>query len=317
MLLTNVLIEYGLVLIAAAILLLWLPRHGISIGADDLGWYLLAGLVINVLVIAAPVFVCVINPIRIWIVFGQSMRELEPWALRALSRIAVTLPILLTVPFMVRLYHLFYKDNGNWHPNMDSYVKQPEEFRLPTEFQEELKKRALYFDTLGIKGILNESVNLDSKQNRKPVYAYNAALSLDESGKLTYSSSFLEYYVECKILYVDRDLYAIIGNRGSDAVSQSFAPTDKPYCRILSERDKITTFIDGKYYSNGAIKVQKGQLEMLPGSEEFMLVNYRPSIYPLKKVERLDRDAINSFAEELQNDVLKDSISRYKQNLRP
>lgn len=316
MLLTNVLIEYGLVLVAAAILLLWLPRQSISIGADDLGWHLLAGFVVNVLVIVMPVLVCVINPIRIWIVYGNGMRKLEPLALRALSGIAVTLPILLIVPFAVRLYHLFYKDNGKWQPDMDSCEKRPEEYRSPEEFQEELQKRELYFESEGIKGLLNESIDPDSKKNRKPVYAYNAALSLDESGKLTYSSSFSGYYVECKILYVDGDIYAVIGNRESDAVSQSFAPTDRPYCRILSERERITTYIGRKYYSNGAIKVQRGQLEMLAGSEEFTLVNYRPSIYPIKKVERLDRDAINSFAEELQNDVLKDSISRHQQNSR-
>ena len=47
MLLTNILIEYGLVIVAALILLIWLPRHGINIGVDEFGWYLLVGIVIN------------------------------------------------------------------------------------------------------------------------------------------------------------------------------------------------------------------------------------------------------------------------------
>ena len=306
MLLTNILIEYGLVIVAALILLIWLPRHGINIGVDEFGWYLLVGIVINALVIATPIIVCVINPIRIAIGFDKSMRQLEPRALKMLSAIAVMLPIPLIVPFAVRLYRLFYKDNGKWKTKMNSYEKKPEEYRSPAEFHDELKKREL-------DGLHYESADSDLRQNWKPVYVYNAALSLDESGKLKYSTSFSEYHVECKILYVDGDMYAVIGNNESDSFKQSFAPTDRPYCRILSEKDRITTFIDGKYYTNGAIRVQKGPLEMMPDNEEFLLVNYHPSIYPIKKVERLDRNAINMFAEELQNGVLKDSIMRHCQ----
>ena len=76
------------------------------------------------------------------------------------------------------------------------------------------------------------------------------------------------------------------------------------YCMILAEKESITTYVDGKYYSNGAIRVGKGPVEMLPCHEESMLSNYHPALYPIRKVERLDFDSINRVAVEVRDLVL-------------
>lgn len=170
-----------------------------------------------------------------------------------------------------------------------------------------------FYDTIANKTIIDE----DSSQ-RAPYYVYNAILTLPSPGeKFRYapigrydqqnylSDNFCPFfedsYIECKILYVDGDLYAIIGVSESYGIGKQFDVYDKPYCVILSEKDEITTYVDGKYCPDGAIENAAWKVTMAPNTTKKSWIKN----YPVRKVDRLDADAINAVAEEFQNGVLK------------
>lgn len=180
---------------------------------------------------------------------------------------------------------------------------------------------AIYYDSIDKSNITN------MYQNSFPVYMYNSILTLPSKnekmqyaalGRFSYNaddygdyrSEFNDYYIECKILYVDGDIYAIIGlgqsydvEKYNDEVGDALFNYNYPFNMILSEKNSITTFVDGKYYPNGAIENSGSSYEMKPNNN----VLYT-SHYPVRKVDRLDIDTINGIAEELQNGVLKNSI---------
>ena len=162
-----------------------------------------------------------------------------------------------------------------------------------------------------------------------PVYMYNAILTLpSKNEKLQYAALELfsdadyygdydpkenDYYIECKIMYVDGDIYAIIGLGQSDDVTKYNDVMDDalfnynyPYNMIISENKKITTFVDDKYYKNGGIENLGKSYEMVEKNK----VLYS-SLYPIRKVDKLDLDTINEIAKELQNGVLKQSIEMH------
>lgn len=166
---------------------------------------------------------------------------------------------------------------------------------------------------------------------KHPLFLYNAILTLPEGETdLRYAPvahyvrntrphgykgdvpALRDYYVECKILYVNGEVYAMIGVGESRAVSDCF-PKDRPYYLILSERDEITTFYEGKYCPHGAIKNQcDGTWEMHPNTNMFdKNPPYPPANYPVRKVERVDREAVNRVAAELQQGILKESVTKW------
>ena len=170
-----------------------------------------------------------------------------------------------------------------------------------------------FYDTIANKTIIDADSSL-----RAPYYVYNAILTKPSPGeKFQYapigrydqqnylSDNFCPFfedsYVECKIMYVDGDLYAIIGVSEGYYIGKNFDIYDKPYYMILTEKDEITTYADGKYCPNGAIENEGWQFTMAPNTTAKFWVKY----YPVRKVDRLDVDAINAVAEELQNGVLK------------
>lgn len=180
---------------------------------------------------------------------------------------------------------------------------------------------ARYYDSI------DKSNITDMYQNSFPVYMYNSILTLPSKnekmqyaalGRFSYNvddygdyrAEFKDYYIECKILYVDGDIYAIIGlgqsydvEKYNNEVGDALFSYNYPFNMILSEKNSITTFVDGKYYPNGAIENSGSIYEMKPNN------NFRyTSHYPVRKVDRLDIDTINDIAEELQNGVLKNSI---------
>jgi len=167
----------------------------------------------------------------------------------------------------------------------------------------------------------------DMYQKSFPVYMYNAILTLPSEnetlqyaalGRFSYNSDdygdykayFKDYYIECKILYVDGNVYAIIGVGESYDVSSYFRKNlmkpyyAYPYYMILTETDTITTFSNGKYNPGGSIESSFDSFEMWPNTNELEYLEY----YPLRKVDKLDVTTINNIAVELQNGVLKDSI---------
>lgn len=176
----------------------------------------------------------------------------------------------------------------------------------------------------------NDIITFDS-DTKAPAYIYNTILYLyDQNEDLQYAPVsryenhnyivgnsypfYQDYYIECKILYVDDDIYAIIGVGQSYDIQKYFDDhkTDDsnfyretyPYYMILSEKNNITTFFEDKYYPDGAIINQGDSFEMSPNTNE------RPSseLYSVRKVDELNIQTLNAVAKELQEGILKDSI---------
>ena len=168
--------------------------------------------------------------------------------------------------------------------------------------------------------------------SKAPLYIYNAILTLpSQYEKLQYAAIsryaghkylsgssypfFEDYYIECKILFVDEDIYAIIGVGQSYDIERYYEEYEKcnmdnmydyPFYMILSEKETITTFYNGQYYPDGAIENAGDKFEMSPNTNEKTWADHKN--YPVRKVDRLDIDTINTIAKELQNGILKDSI---------
>ena len=184
--------------------------------------------------------------------------------------------------------------------------------------------KSIYYDQNTKSNITNMHVD------KYPVYLYNSILTLpnknenmqyaalgrfssnsDDYGN--YSALTNDYYIECKILYTDGDIYAIIGLGESVDVREDLKKVDDtlfnynyPYNMILSEKENITTYYDGKYYPYGAIENDGSYYEMVPNTN----VKYG-SYYPIRKVKRLDIDTVNKIAKELQDGILKESIEKH------
>lgn len=164
---------------------------------------------------------------------------------------------------------------------------------------------------------------------KAPAYIYNTILYLyDKNESLQYAPIsrydghdsvgdtnypfFEDYYIECKIVYVDNDIYAIIGVGQSYDIQDYFNKRREddntiytyPYNMILSERGTITTFFNNKYYPDGAIINRRGSFEMTPNNNERIWTEY----YNIRKVDKLDVFTLNKIARELQDGILKESI---------
>ncbi|MBO4626624.1 MAG: hypothetical protein J5645_01415 [Lachnospiraceae bacterium] len=158
----------------------------------------------------------------------------------------------------------------------------------------------------------------DEMFDRSPAYIYNSVLVVPpEGGKLRYAALgrygkqdsmsgnkfpfFDDFYIECKIMYVDGDLYAIIGVDECFAIHKDkrYSDFERPFYVILSEKDHITTYVDGKYYPRGAIELLRGEITMVPNTRERSWVK----LYPVRRVDRLDVDTINRVAAEIQQQL--------------
>lgn len=182
----------------------------------------------------------------------------------------------------------------------------------------------------------NDIITFDS-DTKAPGYVYNTILYLyDKNDDLQYAPIsrydghgylngnnypfFKDYYIECKILYVDGDIYAIIGVGQSYDIEkyfsdkkENFYPSNTyPYNMILSEKDSITTFVNDKYYPNGAIENLAGDFKMVPNTNKKAWSEF----YSVRKVDKLDVYTINEIAKELQEGILKDSIEYHFNKVR-
>ena len=162
-----------------------------------------------------------------------------------------------------------------------------------------------------------------------PAYVYNAILLLPEEGAalryvplaryedyrygtMSHIPNRDDYYIECKILFVDGNVYAIIGVDRSRAVRDAFNMFLQPYYMVLSEKKELTTYFEGQYYPDGAIYNDAGGFTMLPNTRE-QSFGYpgKPVNYPVRVVERVDLAAINRVAAELQEGILRESVEVY------
>lgn len=185
-------------------------------------------------------------------------------------------------------------------------------------------KHDYFYDTRDYNDIITFNSNV-----KAPWYVYNTILYLSGKNDVlqyapisryaghTYLTGdfypfYQDYYIECKILYVDEEIYAIIGVGQSYDIEKYFDDQKKdyntfytyPYNMILSEKDSITTFVNDKYYPDGAIENNGGSFEMVPNTNKRDLSEF----YSVRKVDKLDVYTINKIAKELQNGILKDSI---------
>lgn len=207
---------------------------------------------------------------------------------------------------------------GNNNKNLSKYYY--EEASLMPLFT----KLDYFSDTKDYNDIITFNSNV-----KAPGYVYNTILYLSDKNDVlqyapisrydgdTYLTGnfypfYQDYYIECKVLYVDEDIYAIIGVGQSYDIEKYFGDKKKdyntfytyPYNMILSEKDSITTFVDDKYYPDGAIENNGGRFEMVPNTNKRDWSEF----YSVRKVDKLDVYTINEIAKELQNGILKDSI---------
>lgn len=171
----------------------------------------------------------------------------------------------------------------------------------------------------------------DYKKDKYPVYVYNTVLYYDVNNTLEYENAsrfsefeylsstnypfYNDYYLEVHFVYVNGDMYAIVGLESSYPVSSSFETNytsgefyTKPYQVILTENDKITTFYEGKYYTDGSIKNEGNTFTMKPNKNK---ASYE-ELFKVRKVEHLDRPTLDNYGKELIDGVLKKSVKDYE-----
>lgn len=194
---------------------------------------------------------------------------------------------------------------------------------------------SLIYDSEKNEYLLSKNVILPESERKYPYYVYRASLLIaNGSNELQYASVFDglasnainnnydcpyfdDYYIDCEILYVDGDLYAVIGLEDSYSVYGQAFEYEKartgmyPYCMILSEKDTITTYGYDKYHGEGSITktAKELTLNVKPGASSSVFEEYT-----IRKVDRLDVATINALAREMQDTVLRDSINAYLEN---
>lgn len=181
---------------------------------------------------------------------------------------------------------------------------------------------------------VDDRKNITDYYKGSPVYMYNSIIvlpSIDEKlqyaaiGRFSYNSYDLgdhrpvydDYYIECKILYVDGDIYAIIGVGASYSVEKYFNDNDSkahnmsyiyPYYMVLTEKTNIKTYASGRYHPKGSIQDYGDGFEMHANNKNNSLFFQN---YPIKKVKKLNKNTIDKVANELQNGILKESIKEH------
>lgn len=169
----------------------------------------------------------------------------------------------------------------------------------------------------------------ESNPVEAPFYVYNAIVtqrsaeddlhyeplawySYNNNGKAG-GPLFEDIFIECKILYINGNVYALIGVDQSFDVGYTGDKTfstflgECPYYVLISEKPEVTTYYEGKYYLNGAINTS--DLEMRPNTNQEDWEYF--DNYPVKTVERLDIDSINAVAKEIRDGILKDRLEEH------
>ncbi|MCR5324145.1 MAG: hypothetical protein K6E85_12835 [Lachnospiraceae bacterium] len=368
-LIKNIILEYLIPVCAIALVRLCaylIANSSEQKGIDGIGNVLGIVIIMRIVIAVIAFIFLIVNPIRILVTYRHELTGIVPILKKIGCILLIVLPILGSIPliFSVPISNFLY--DRKYGTGKGAYSVAEEEYKLPSQFRNELIGRGLYstdesnllrnelnskfagyipgrFDEYyyadATMMALEDETFYDTTNNAVipdpgkdtrgyPAYIYNAVLlRRDEADTLQYFPYaryddklyltgndypfFNDFYVECKILYVDGDIYAIIGVAESYDIEKSYDTFDRPYYMILAEKESITTFVDGKYYPYGAIGNEGWQFEMHPNTTEHLYSSYTPANYPVKKVDRLDVSAINKAAEELQNGILKDSASAH------
>jgi len=340
-------------------------------GIDGIGQILGISLLLN---IAKYIFIFifgVINPIRTYILNKDEIKKISSKASKRIYTFIIFFPIILSIWIVLEMPISNYLYVSKYETGENDYTINPENYKKPIDFYNELKERnLLYNDETSIlmnrlngnhdsnnyihKGdelisvpcyaeslmfgltnerfydsIDNENTINDMYKKSYPAYIYNAILTLPSQnedlqyaalGRYSYNSDdygnykpeFEDYYIECKILYVDEEIYAILGVGECYNIHEYYNIIRKdyqssytyPYYMIISEKDTITTFYNNNYYPNGAIANYGNNFEMKPNTNK----STNEELYYIKKVDKLDASTINELAKELQNTTLKNSI---------
>lgn len=184
----------------------------------------------------------------------------------------------------------------------------------------------------------NKIISPDSDE-RHAAYVYNAVLIVTEAASQMRYAPIARYsmhtvpegrsgdwphtedcYVECKILYIDGQLSAIIGVGESEALAEPAESVLKPYWRVVSEethpreeRGWLTTFFDGKYYLFGTVRDTETGFEQMPDTREHrLLLPGTEKNYRIDPGRVLDRDALDQIAElSVRQRCCKDAIAKH------
>ena len=198
----------------------------------------------------------------------------------------------------------YYYENASVMPLFTklSYFSDTKDYNDIITFDSNVKYPAYIYNTILYLYAKNESLQY------APISRYDGHTSLTD----TFYPFYQDYYIECKILYVDNDMYAIIGVGQSYDIEEFFNKKKEgyspfytyPYNMIISEKKSITTFVNNKYYPEGAILNKGGKFEMVQNTNK----REWDEPYIIREVEKLDIVTLNNIAEELQNGILKESI---------
>ena len=99
----------------------------------------------------------------------------------------------------------------------------------------------------------------------------------------------------------------MIGLGESKIIQEAVKGFRRPFYIILAEENHLTTYFKGTYYPYGSIAHHYHEMEIYPN----VLDGPKLRRYPVRKVDRVDLDAINRYCRELQEGILKDSIEEY------
>lgn len=203
---------------------------------------------------------------------------------------------------------------------------EPNSLKSPQYYYEEPKLMTISDATVYIESFTPRVIDFDSTTTA-PVYMYNALLvktSADDNlqyapvsrdGYYKYANGnfypfYEDYYIDLRIFYVDGDIYAMVGPDGSYSATKNYRVgmgEGYPFSKILAERDAVTTFVDGKYYPNGSIEDRY--------SSFIFKVNQNKSdyeaVFPVVKVDELNINTINDWAQKMQDGELKSDIDSF------
>ena len=203
---------------------------------------------------------------------------------------------------------------------------EPSSLNSSQYYYEEPKLMAISDNTVYTESTNAKAITFDSTTTA-PIYMYNALLvktSVNENlqympvsrnGYFKYANGnfypfYEDYYIDLRIFYADGDIYAMVGPDGSYAATKNYhvgLGESYPFSKILAERDTVTTFVDGKYYPNGAIEDRYSSFTFRFNTNQQNFV----SIFPVVKVDELNIISINKKTKKMQDGELKGDIDSF------
>ena len=143
--------EYIYIVLIILILYISLPflfeyMIGDNKGIDGIGQALAIGILLNIVKYIFTFIFCVVNPIRIFILYKNEIKKISSKVKKNIYTITIFFPILLAiliileVPISNYLYTLKYETGKN------DYTISQENYKMPIDFYNELNERKLLFN---------------------------------------------------------------------------------------------------------------------------------------------------------------------------